>query len=94
MAYRKKSCEHFWTLTFKKVEDPSYIYTVTFKVVDKWVDLKGNIYLTILYYDPGPRYELNKISNTGTVLEYVVGFGDCPTEIDPNDLNYRIYYRQ
>ncbi len=65
------------------------------KLIEKWADSKGNIYCKIRSDEPDyPVYELNRISNAETVLEYIRDTRDYPTEIDPNDLNYRIYYSQ
>ena len=67
----------------------------TLKLIEKWADSKGNIYCKIRSDQPDyPVYELDRISNAGTVLEYIRDTRDYPTEIDPNDLNYRIYHRQ
>jgi len=69
-------------------------------VVEKWTDAEGNIWYKITWtFLSGEKYnELDRISNNGTVLEYVtaparVGW---PTEIrkDHHDWEYRIYYRQ
>ncbi len=82
-------------LTYKKIEYTIHSGTDTLIVIEKWLDSKGNIYYKIRSDKPDyPVYELNKISNAGTVLEYIVDYKNFPTEIDPNDLDYRIYYRQ
>ena len=80
----------------QKIEDTTHTYgTGTLKLIEKWVDSKGNIYYKTRSDQPAhPVYELNKISNAGTVLEYIQNYKDYPTEIDPNDLEYRIYFRQ
>jgi len=83
-------------LMYKKIEDTIHYYaTGTLKLIEKWVDSKGNIYCKIRSDKPDYEvYELNKISNAGTVLEYIQDYYDYPTEIDPNHLEFRIYYRQ
>ncbi len=83
-------------LMYKKIEDTTHTYgTGTLKLIEKWADSKGNIYCKIRSDRPDYEvYELNKISNAGTVLEYIQDYYDYPTEIDPNHLEYRIYYRQ
>jgi len=82
--------------TYRKIEDTIHYYaTGTLKLIEKWVDSKGNIWCKTRADRPDfAVYELNKISNAGTVLEWIVDYKDYPTEIDPNDLDYRIYYRQ
>ena len=40
------------------------------------------------------RFDLYKVSNSQNVLEYISSFSDYPTEIDPDHIFYRIYYRQ
>ena len=83
-------------LLYKKIEDTTHTSgTGTLKLIEKWVDSKGNIYCKIRIDDPDYTvYELDKISNGGTVLEYIQDYKDYPTEIDPNHLDYRIYFRQ
>ncbi|HDY89020.1 MAG TPA: hypothetical protein ENH82_13015 [bacterium] len=83
-------------LMYKKIEDTTYtLGTGTLKLIEKWADSKGNIYCKIRSDQPShPVYELDKISNAGTVLEYIQDYKEYPTEIDPNNLRYRIYYRQ
>jgi len=41
----------------------------------------------------GIGYELGKLSNNATVLEFVVSVVEYPEELDPMR-NYYIYYRQ
>ncbi len=94
--------------TQKIVVDPDGVYasyytiegtvqydSITLKLIEKWADSKGNVYCKIRADQPDyPVYELNRISNAGTVMEYIRNTRDFPTQIDPDDLNYRIYFRQ
>ena len=71
--------------------------TATFTIEDKWTDSEGNIWYKILYTETEQiisNFELSKISDNGTTLELVISVIDSPTEIDPNDSTYLIYYRQ
>lgn len=72
-------------------------------VINKaWTDEEGNIWFTSSFYSGvgyvegiGPAYlTLNKISESGSVWEFVFSFYSEPTEIDPDAINYRIYSRQ
>lgn len=66
-------------------------------IVEKWVDSEGNIwYKRHIDTSYGEWIELDKISDNGTTLEYVISFitSRLPTKIDPNHKDYRIYYRQ
>lgn len=80
---------------YKKIEDTTYSGSGTLELVEKWTDSKGNLFCKICFDRAGDLvYELDKISNAGTVLEYVQSYKDYPTEINPNDLEYNVYYRQ
>ncbi|MEE9306706.1 MAG: hypothetical protein V3V57_04150 [Spirochaetia bacterium] len=82
-------------ISYKKIEYTTYSGTGTLELIEKWIDSKGNIFCKIRFDRAGDLvYELDKISNSGTVLEFVQSYKDYPTEINPNDLEYRIYYRQ
>jgi hypothetical protein len=67
--------------------------------IDKaWTDLKGNIWYEAKYkfdwMDQEFCYEIGKISNEGKVVESVWSFIELPTEVDSENINYEIYYRQ
>jgi hypothetical protein len=82
-------------VTYKNIEYTVHSGTGTLRLIEKWKDSKGNIFCKIRSDEGGyPVYELEKISNSGTVLEYVVDYQDYPNEVNQNDLEYRIYYRQ
>ena len=88
------TCEVYGSLS-DNIPHFTYQYTTT----DKWTDSDGNIWYKIIgkyktEYIEQIRYELDKISNSGRTWEHVGSADDYPTEIDPNDLEYRIYYRQ
>jgi len=75
-------------------------------VIEKWSDYEGNIwYKTTCTNSAGGSggyrfvhsfYELHRVSGSGEIWEYVsMPAHLCwPTEIDPNDPEYRIYFRQ
>lgn len=69
-------------------------------VVKKWSDVEGNIRYKVTSESAvacwGDFNKLHRVSSSGDIWEYVsmpahLGW---PTEIDPNDPEYRIYYRQ
>jgi len=69
-------------------------------IVEKWTDLEGNIWYKshtwegVMVEGKPWRYELDKVSNSGKVWEYIALPGDFPTELDENNFHYHIYYRQ
>jgi len=69
-------------------------------IVEKWTDSEGNIWYkmhiwvgTIGEGKPS-RYELDRISKSGKVWEFINLSGDYPTEMDESVFNYHIMYRQ
>ena len=66
-----------------------------FTIVDSWMESDGNKYYKV---DEARGldtwYELWRINETDSVLEYMWSQIDYPSEIDPNHPNYRILYRQ
>ena len=78
-----------------------------YKVVDSWIDSKGNTYCTVdarTYIHDDRTKELWKLDKSGKILEVnykTTIHGEYPKEIDPNPdptiipmLYYQIYYRQ
>jgi hypothetical protein len=65
-------------------------------ITDRWTDSEGNIfYKTIHAPIAGEKwYELWKLSNSGTVWELVWDVFEYPTDINPNNSGYLIYYQQ
>jgi hypothetical protein len=65
-------------------------------ITDRWTDSEGNIFYKLIH-DPvvdEKLYELWKLSNSGTVCELVWDSIEYPTDINPDDSGYQIYYRQ
>ena len=84
-------------IKYRSTSDTEPYKTATFTIEDKWTDSEGNIWYKILYTETEQilsNFELTKISDNGTTLELVISIIDYPTEIDPNNDMYRIYYRQ
>ena len=71
-----------------------------FVIVEKWTDLEGNIWYKshtwegVMVEGKPTSYDLNKLSNSGKVWEYLALPGDFPTELDENNFQYHVYYRQ
>ena len=68
-----------------------------FVISNKWVDSIGNIWYTVS--EEIPLYmihykSLYKLSNFGRTLQTIFNTREYPTEIDPDDTRYAIYYRQ
>ena len=74
----------------------------TYTIEDKWVDSDGNVWYKVAAQVGGyekiesTAYLLMKISDSNTVLEYMVGRIDYHEGLDPTAVKYvyRIYYRQ
>ena len=82
-------------VSYRYIDDTTYSGTGRLELIEKWTDSKGNIFCKIRFDRAGYLvYELDKISNSGSVLEYVQSYQDYPAEINPNELEYRVYYRQ
>ncbi|HUI72651.1 MAG TPA: hypothetical protein VL354_19170, partial [Spirochaetia bacterium] len=74
------------------------------QIVAKWNDSEGNIWYKIqgagVNGDKAFKWQsLQKLSKSATVREFIVVMVDnyspdyYPTKLDPNDSNYRVYYR-
>jgi len=70
-------------------------------VYDVWTDAEANIWFKCGFYPGGYFegadqfvFELNRISNSGNIWEYVISYHEYPTEIDPEGFFYRTYHRQ
>jgi hypothetical protein len=62
-----------------------------------WIDSKGKIWYQGKGYFKSTKqtfYDIGKISDSGKVWEYVYSTVDYPDEMDSENFNYRIYYRQ
>ena len=79
-------------------KNPAIGFLITSTLVDKWTDAEGNIwYKEFVRYQMGDTwYQLVKISDNGTTLEYMWTKRDFPVEADlnPDNATFRIYYRQ
>jgi hypothetical protein len=74
---------------------PASISTFTFSAKRK--DSEGNVWYRMIWKFKGagdPRYEIGKINRLGQTWEFINSWDDYPTEIDPNNPEYHIYYRQ
>ena len=68
---------------------------IKFTIIESWMDSDGNKYYKVDdAHGIDTWYELWRINETDSVLEWVWSQIDYPSEIDPNHLNYRILYRQ
>ncbi|UCB46660.1 MAG: hypothetical protein JSV25_04360 [Spirochaetota bacterium] len=74
---------------------PASISTFTFSA--KWIDSEGNVWYRMIWKWKGEgdlRYEIGKINKSGQTWEFINSWDAYPTEIDPNNPEYHIYYRQ
>ncbi len=84
---------------YYKATDEFADNTGTYILVDKWTDSEGTIWYKGYLREKGyiyPHFELDKISQGGTVWEYVIAFKDFPNSDNMNPKNpyYRIYHRE
>lgn len=70
------------------------------QIVDYWMDSEGSVWYKTQFEATGFKWQgLEKISMSGTVLEYVMnGVAEFdpksfPTKVDPSGGHYHIYYR-
>ena len=82
-----------------KVDSTAYKKRGTFHIINKWTDSEGNtMYESIARAEGGIRYalEFGKISKDKTTWEFTFNYINLPTEseLNPDNINYRIYYRQ
>ena len=76
------------------IDQGPYKYTIP----ESWMDSDGKKYYKVDFFyatgREGIEYRLVRLNETDSVLEYVWSNIDYPTKIDPEHMNYRIYYRQ
>jgi hypothetical protein len=81
-----------------KINSDSPDYRGTYQLIDKWTDSDGDtLYKSIVRHEGGGvTYELGKISKDKTTWEYVFSYVSMPTldDLNPDNANYRTYYRQ
>ena len=78
-------------------DDEEYVHYGKYTMDDMWVDSNGDIWFKAQWECllHGSKYFLlGKISNSGTVWEYVYQVSRYPTEISPIEGHYTIRYRQ
>jgi|WetSurSiteA1Bulk_404760.scaffolds.fasta_scaffold75777_2 hypothetical protein len=102
-AQYQKWVFRFWGYAeqYNKIADTVSAFQNTFFLVDKWTDSGANICYKVYVQEGSYKYgwfALIKISKGGTVFEYIDAAYPLmwPTEADlnPDNPNYRIYYRQ
>ena len=72
-----------------------YLGPYKYTIAESWMDSDGNKYYKVdIALGIRSWYELWRINETDTVLEFVRSNIECPTEIDLTDATYVIYYRQ
>lgn len=66
-----------------------------FTINDKWADSDGNTFYKLTLTTSGRTiFMISKINENGNIYEDVWSTIKMPTEIDTENVNYRIYYRQ
>ena len=86
--------------SYNKTSDTGINESGHYIITEKWIDSEGNTWYkahiwwgSIVEGKPG-SYELDRVSKSGKVWEYVNLTGDYPTEMDESFIRYHIYYRQ
>ena len=101
--YPQKIVNYYWGSydLFLKTADTNPTNKGANTIVAKWVDKEGNTWFKQYYredWTPDIYFELDRISNNGTVWEYCFNLYNFPTEDDVKSKNatqnYRIYHRQ
>ena len=78
-------------------ESRMLLWKTKFQITAKWKDSEGNIWYKghWVVVDTGQEgFSLYKISNSGKTCEYIFAHNECPTKVDTEHRNYRIYYRK
>jgi len=78
-------------------ESRMLLWKTKFQITAKWKDSEGNIWYKghWVVVDTGQEgYSLYKISNSGKTCEYIFAHNECPTKVDTEHRNYRIYYHK
>ncbi len=88
---------------YGKKSDPEPRWECRFTIEEKWTDQEGNICYKVLSKCGSPPYNESlassirisiKIHPSGDVMESVAYQGTYYQEIRPDDLRYKIHYRQ
>jgi hypothetical protein len=86
-----------WYKEFAETTAPTIQTGQFISIKEPWTDSKGNIWYQARFLQIGYEqmfYAIGKISDSGKVWEYVWSSTDYPDEIDSENFNYRIRYRQ
>jgi hypothetical protein len=90
--YKNGKYEWHWSKTGTKAS-----YTGDFKIEKAWQDHEGNIWFTVWRSYEGNSWTLNKVSDSGTVLEYnrYYSADKAPSKVDPDSTTstYFKYFR-
>ena len=89
----RDDADGMYTLYVRDYDENPY-ESVSFRIEDKWTDDEGNIWYKFEPFAVFKYYALFKMSDSGQTLEMIFSNQDYPTEMDPTDIEYRIYYRQ
>jgi hypothetical protein len=85
---------------YNRTSDSGIYESGSYIIVDKWKDSEGNRWYKMHIWsgevvEGHPAYyELDKLSDSGKVWEWVLLGEEFPAEMDENHLWYHIYYRQ
>ncbi len=79
---------------YDTVSDTEPSLTSIVPVTDEWTDSEGNLFYKVDLPAPIDMYELIKIHADNQTIEVNMNEFEYPTEIDPADESYGIYYRQ
>jgi hypothetical protein len=89
----RDEADGMYTLYVRDYDENPY-ESVSFRIEDKWTDDEGNIWYKIEPFAVFIYYGLYKMSDSGQTLEMIFSNQDYPTEMNLNDIEYFIYYRQ
>jgi len=84
------------TTQYTQADSDKPAFKSKYLVTGKWTDSEGNIMYKTHWVGNWREegYSLIKISNSGSILEYVSNVRDYPNKIDPNHVKYGKYNRK
>jgi len=94
MVITHVSGNDYMCVVYENHDDTEPEGTIPVTVTNQWTDSEGNLFSEAISYADEVIYGLSKIHADNQTIEVNNSYVDYPTEIDPNDEEYYIYYRQ
>ncbi len=81
-------------LSYIRDTDTKHAAGLRFHIVESWEDSNGDVWYKFTLEHTSWEYFLVRIGDSGKIYEEIIAPTEFATEIDPDNRNYRIYYRQ